>query len=336
MLTIDSSTGEGGGQILRSALALAMLTGQSFQLHNIRANRKTPGLRRQHLASLSAAAEICNARVSGDALGSREIIFQPGSIQSGAYFFDVGTAGSTSLVLQTILPPLLQASESSTITIKGGTHNPFAPPFPFLQNTFTPVLRTMGFSLQLELLKPGFFPAGSGSIKASIQPTTLTRPLSLLERGQHLSTDATAMSSNLPHDITHREIQQLAQELDDDTINYSEQNIRSRGPRNAVWIKTQYENICETFTGFGQKGKPVQRVIHELVTEYRHYMATDAPVGPHLADQLLLPMVVAGGGEFVTSELTLHTTTNIAVIGKFMDIEIEIKELQRGLALIRL
>ena len=322
MITLDGSFGEGGGQIVRSALALSILTQQPLTIYNIRANRKKPGLRQQHLTALRAAAQICNARLSGDKIGSNEIRFHPTPVFPGAYHFRVGTAGSTSLVLQTILPPLLMADDPSTITIEGGTHNPMAPPFHFLDQSFLPFLRKMGFKVHVSLKSYGFFPAGGGKIVASVKPRSTHTRLVLHERGPHKRTTAVALSSNLAEDITHREISLLTDLLKKSHVFFEEQNIRTAGPGNLVWISDEYENVTETITSFGERGKPARKVVQKLVDEYNSYASSDAPVGPHLADQLLIPMALSGGGEFVATELTKHTATNIKVIKKFLDIKV--------------
>ena len=184
MIEIDGSLGEGGGQVLRTSLALSMVTGQPVTLTNIRAGRAKPGLMRQHLACVQAATRICSAQNHGAELGSRALRFEPGTVQPGHYRFDVGSAGSCLLVLQTVLPPLLLALQPSQLTLTGGTHNPMAPPFHFIDRSFVPLLRHMGAEVQLTLRRHGFYPAGGGEVEAVIHPsTTGLRPLVLEERG---------------------------------------------------------------------------------------------------------------------------------------------------------
>ncbi|HUK89269.1 MAG TPA: RNA 3'-terminal phosphate cyclase, partial [Blastocatellia bacterium] len=187
MIVIDGSFGEGGGQILRSSLALALVTGQAFRITNIRAGRKNPGLLRQHLTAVSAATEVGEADVTGASIGSKELSFSPTRIKPGKYSFAVGTAGSTTLVLQTVLPALAIAGEASTITLEGGTHNPFAPPFDFLVKAFLPLLNRMGSDVSCSLLRYGFYPAGGGKMEVCIGPANQLRPIDLTERGAAVS-----------------------------------------------------------------------------------------------------------------------------------------------------
>src|SRR5512136_2571133 len=179
MITIDGSQGEGGGQILRTSLALSLVTGQPFRMERIRAKRQKPGLLKQHLTAVEAAKTVGCAEVTGAALGSQTLEFKPGPVTPGNYRFAVGTAGSATLVLQTVLPPLLVASGPSTLTLEGGTHNPFAPPFDFLARCFAPVVERMGPRIELKLHRPGFFPAGGGQFEAQITPVNRLKPIDL-------------------------------------------------------------------------------------------------------------------------------------------------------------
>ena len=202
MLTIDGSFGEGGGQILRTALALSLVTGKPFRIDNIRAGRKNPGLLRQHLTAVNAATEISQAEVTGAGIGSRELTFAPGSVESGDYAFAVGTAGSTTLVLQTVLPALLIADGKSQLILEGGTHNPFAPPFDFLEQAFLPLVNRMGPRVTAELERPGFYPAGGGRMRVTIEPAgELKKHLDIPSRGEVRGRRAKAVVANLPISI---------------------------------------------------------------------------------------------------------------------------------------
>src|SRR6185436_4161528 len=201
MLTIDGSFGEGGGQILRTALSLSLVTGKPFRIDNIRARRKNPGLLRQHLTAVNAATEISHAEVTGAGIGSRELTFAPGSVESGDYAFAVGTAGSTTLVLQTVLPALLIANGKSQLILEGGTHNPFAPPFDFLAQAFLPLVNRMGPQVTAELERPGFYPAGGGRIRVTIEPAGELKRLDISSRGEVLARRAKAVVANLPISI---------------------------------------------------------------------------------------------------------------------------------------
>ena len=327
MISIDGSFGEGGGQILRSSLALSLLTGQPFRIERIRAGRRKSGLMRQHLTAVKAAKEISNAEVTGDHIGSCELTFVPDRIQAGDYHWAVGTAGSTSLVLQTILPALLIAHGPSTVTLEGGTHNPFAPPFDFLAKTFLPIINRMGPKIEATLVRPGFYPAGGGQCQVSIVPAEL-KCISLLERGDIKGYQARAIVSQLPDSICRRELNVVQKMLgwDDDCL-HCEQIDNSRGPGNTISLIVQSDAVTEVFTGFGTKGLAAHKVPVQAVKDCRRYLASQVPVGRYLADQLMIPMAMAGSGRFRTLPLTLHAKTNIEVLKRFLDIEISATEI---------
>ncbi|MCX7043877.1 MAG: RNA 3'-terminal phosphate cyclase [Candidatus Sumerlaeota bacterium] len=324
MIEIDGSQGEGGGQILRTSLALALVTGTPFRIYNIRARREKPGLRRQHLTAVQAAAQIGGAAMRGAEIGSQDLRFEPGAIRSGHYRFSIGTAGSCTLVLQTILPPLLiQGEGASEIILEGGTHNPMAPPFDFLAKTFLPLLHRMGAHVSLRLERHGFYPAGGGLLRVSIQPTQRLEPLNILERGPIKRRRIRALVSRLPESIGEREVKTIQQRLEWPSDCCAVEAIRNaHGPGNAVMIEIESEALTEVFTGFGEKGVPAERVAAQVAEEAEEYLNSGAPVGPHLADQLLIPLALAGSGKFRTLKPTLHTLTNIEAIQRFLDVRI--------------
>ncbi len=328
MITLDGSSGEGGGQILRSALSLSVLTGQPFTIKNIRAGRKKPGLLRQHLTAVQAAAEIGGADVSGVALGAMELTFKPTTRRAGTYAFAVGTAGSAMLVLQTVLPTLLTASAPSTLTLGGGTHNPAAPPFDFLAKAFLPLLARMGARVDATLVRPGFYPAGGGEVTVAITPVEKLSPLELRERGAHRATTAVARISALPRNIAHRELEVMVAALElDKSARLLDEITTAIGPGNIAQVIVESEHVTEVFTGFGERGVSAEAVAHQAAKEAREYLRTDAPVGTHLADQLLLPLAMARGGAFRTLEPTPHTLTNCEVIQKFLDVKIGVERI---------
>lgn len=329
MINIDGSMGEGGGQILRTSLGLSVVTGRPFTITNIRAGRKKPGLMRQHLTAVQAAAEISGARIAGDQLGSTQLIFEPGNVRPGVYHFAVGTAGSATLVLQTILPGLLTADGPSQITIEGGTHNPYAPPFHFLYRSFLPVLKRMGAEIQARLINYGFYPAGGGKMEIDIKPVAKLQPLELNERGKLKTIKAKAYVANLPDQIAERELSVIRARFPD--VGDNVQVVRadnSPGPGNIVTIEMEYENITELITGFGEVNKRAEKVGSEVAEQARKYLASDAPVGKYLADQLMIPFALAGGGEFVTLPLSRHAQTNLEVIRLFKPSNIIVNEWQ--------
>jgi RNA 3'-terminal phosphate cyclase (ATP) len=332
MLSIDGSYGEGGGQIIRTSLALSLVTGTPFRVERVRANREKPGLRQQHLTAVKAAAEIGGAKVEGAAVGSREFTFIPGSVTPGDYVFNIGTAGSATLVLQTVLPPLMIASHPSTLRLEGGTHNVHAPPFDFLAMAFLPLVNRTGPRILIELERYGFYPPGGGRLNVLIEPAAAPLRLELRERGKILAQRARALVVNLPPGIAERELAVIKEKLgwsDDQLQAEISDNAISRG--NVVMIELESENVFEVFTRVGERGLRAEVVASEASEEALSYLKTEAPVGEHLADQLLIPLALAGGGSFVTGSLSLHTTTNIEIIKKFLDVEIITTPAMNGL-----
>lgn len=322
MLTLDGSTGEGGGQILRTALALATVTGTPFRIENIRRRRRKPGLLRQHLTCVEAAGAISHAEVTGADLGSLALEFRPGTITAGTYEFAVGTAGSTTLVLQTVLPALLAADRPSTLIVHGGTHNPLAPPFEFLADTFAPLMTAMGASLTLTLLKPGFFPAGGGCIRAEIRPTRL-RPLELMQRGDHRGFLAHALLARLPRHVGERELHVVR----DCGIPGPAELLLTEVPEalsegNALSIHLRFGAVTEVVTSLGERGVRAEEVARRVIDAAFAYLQHDAPVNEYLADQLLLPLAIAGRGVFRTTMPSLHARTNAGVIEKLLPVRI--------------
>lgn len=327
MIEIDGAMGEGGGQVLRSALGLSLATGQPFRIRDIRAGRAKPGILRQHLAAVDAAVQVGGASASGAALGSRELAFTPGKARGGNYRFAVGTAGSTTLVLQAVLPALLTADEPSTIVLEGGTHNPLAPPFDFLERALLPLVERMGPRVRVALERPGFYPAGGGRFVAEIEPAKALVPLELGERGEIHERRARARVANLAPHIARRELQTLA-----DMLDWPPETLRAEpvtdaiGPGNVLVVDVVSEHVTEVFTGFGRRGATAENVAAEVAGEVREYLASGAPVGPHLADQLLVPLALAGGGRFRTVRPTRHTTTNAEVLRAFLDVRVTIEK----------
>lgn len=328
-IELDGSQGEGGGQVLRTALSLSMIAGIPFRIERIRAKRSKPGLLRQHLTAVNAAAQICAAQVRGAEPGSLALEFTPGTIRGGDYRHAIGTAGSCTLVLQTVLPALWFADAPSTVTVSGGTHNSAAPPADFLQRVWLPLLQRMGVKMELELLRHGFYPAGGGELQARVQPLKALQPLYLSERGELRLARATAIVAGVSGDVAPRELDTLKAELAD-TLGEVVGEIRGlssrEGPGNALLLELQYADATELLTAFGEKGVPAQIVASRLAREALAYHRSGAAVGEHLADQLLLPMALAGSGSFRTSTPSSHLQTNIGVIEKFLPVDISMTE----------
>jgi RNA 3'-terminal phosphate cyclase (ATP) len=329
LVEIDGSFGEGGGQILRTSLALSLITRTPFRIFNIRRSRSKPGLRRQHLTAVRAAARIGSAKVGGDALNSSDLTFRPGAVTGGHYEFDVGSAGSTTLVFQTVFPALLQASEPSLLRFTGGTHNHGGPPWDFLDRVFLPVLRTMGAHVDIHLERHGFAPGGEGRWSATIEPCRL-RPLSMPARGQLQSRIARALVANLPENIAERELATIRKHLDWPASDMRAEVVEATGPGNIVMISAEFEHLTELATGFGQRGVPAEKVALHAAQGWKSYEQSAAATGEHLADQLLLPLALADGGAFTTVQPTLHTTTNAEVIRRFLPVEFAISQTTPG------
>ncbi len=333
MLTIDGSHGEGGGQILRSSLALALATGTPFRVVGIRAGRAKPGLLRQHLTAVGAAAAISNAEVTGATLGSRELTFVPGPVVPGAYTFAIGSAGSTLLVVQALLPALLRGDGSFALTIEGGTHNPSAPSFDYFARVLAPVLRRLGASLEATIDCPGFYPAGGGRIHLTIEGSGGRRlqPLDLCERGAVHSRRVFALISSLPRQIAEREIAAAAERLGWDAAACGVvESARSPGPGNTVSVEIQAEHVTELFVAIGDKGVPAERVALAAADQAAAWLAAGVPVGEHLADQLLVPLALGGGGRFRTVAPSLHTTTQVDLLHQFLGVEVGAREVGDG------
>jgi RNA 3'-terminal phosphate cyclase (ATP) len=330
MIHIDGSLGEGGGQILRSGLALSMVTGRPLRIEKIRAGRDKPGLLRQHLTAVNAAAEISGATIEGAAIGSQQLAFMPREIRPGDHTFAIGTAGSTTLVLQSVLPALLCAHGASTLTLEGGTHNPHAPPLDFLEKAFLPLINRMGPAVHVTLDRAGFYPAGGGRFHVKIQPVKRLVPLHLTERGEIRRRTCTVALAALPDEIADRELAVVRKAMDWPDDSFQVRHLPAdQGPGNILTIEIESEQVTEVFTGFGTKGVRAEAVAEHALQETKRYLAAGVPVGRCLADQLLLPLALAGGGSFLTQPLTRHSTTNIEIIRSFLDIPITVRQVGR-------
>lgn len=327
MKIIDGSQGEGGGQILRSSLALSMCTQTPIRIENIRAGRKKPGLARQHLTCVQASQMICNAKVSGAEIGSQTLTFEPNKIQAGNYSFPISTAGSTCLVFQTILPALLQAESTSTLRLGGGTHNMMAPSFDFIKHSFIPALGLMNINISAELHAYGFFPVGGGEWSATIEPLTQATPLLLFER-EDMQFSAVITQANIEPHVAERELTQVKKKLAITSINSQINEVSAACPGNTLSLRFKHKNgTTEVIDSTGRRGLPAEEVANLATKAARRYLNSKAVVGEYLCDQLLLPMALGKGGRFTTLKPSLHTLTNIDVIQSFLDCEITVTEL---------
>ncbi len=337
---IDGSSGEGGGQILRTSLALSMITGRPLRMRNIRAGRAKSGLRRQHLACVQAATQLSNAEVHGADIGSKFLDFRPHAMEPTQLVIDIGSAGSTALVVQTILVPAIVAGHPFRATVHGGTHNPMAPPYEFLARVFLPHLHAMGAHVALELDRHGFAvgPGAShdeitehrGQLTLVIEPGTLS-PITIGEPGPVHDRHATAILARLPTHVAERELGVVRDKLGFTRTECEVRDVTDAGgPANVLMIEVDRGASRELVTGIGEKGLRAEVVAERACRAMQHYLDANVAVGEHLADQLLLPMAVAGGGRFRTQTLSLHATTNIETIQHFLDVLVHVEPVREG------
>lgn len=341
MLVIDGSRGEGGGQILRTALAMSLLTKTPIQIHKIRANRKPkPGLQPQHLMGVRAAAEIGNARVDGDRIGSSALSFIPGDITGGDYRFPIRTAGATSLVLHTVyLPLFLGAKEPSRVIIEGGTHVSHSPCYHFLERTWAKYLGRLGLPITLRMNRPGFYPRGGGEIEATINPVEKVSAVNFTDSVTHTRAEVVGAVAGLDADVGKRLARKATVLLRDQGLEV-ESSVEEweNGPAAIVMITLPGGPVPALVSGLGSRGKPADAVAADAVAELKPHLASHAPVDPHSADQLLLPLAFADGESvFHVSEVTQHLLTNADVIQMFgrATVEIEGEEGAPGLVRVR-
>ena len=331
MIEIDGAKGEGGGQIVRSSLALSAITGKPFTILNVRAGRKKPGLKRQHVTCVKAAAEICDASVDGAILGSNHLTFFPSKLKSDEYHFKIGTAGSAPLVAQTVLPALMLAEGPSKIIVEGGTHNPMAPCYDYLERVYFPQVQKMGPQINANLKAYGFYPAGGGKIEITIAPVERLNGLELVGEFGKYSPKVTAIVSSLPAHIGEREVDTIRRKM-----GWSQKCTevievkKPKGPGNAVLIELIGKNVTEIFFALGERGVRAEQVAKNALKETKRFLACNVPVGEHLADQLLLPMGLAAEhgatSQFKTVPLSDHSQTHKDLLKMFLDVSIESEE----------
>lgn len=318
LIEIDGAHGEGGGQIVRSALGLAIATRRGFRITNLRGGRARPGLLRQHLTAARAARDICGGALHGDTLGSTELVFSPGTAAPDRYACEIGSAGSTLLVVQALLPAMISAPGRWTVELTGGTHNPTSPSFDFFARALAPLLRRMGARVDATLHRHGFYPAGGGRLTVEVEAPPRLAALDLTDRGLITRRSIVATVANLGRAIGEREIATVRERLRWATEPARVDEVKSPGPGNTVAIVVDSEHVTEVFTGHGAKGVPAERVAAGAADEAAAYLAAGVPVGTHLADQLLVPMALGGGGAFDTVAPTPHTTTQIDLVRWFL------------------
>ena len=330
-LQIDGNYGEGGGQILRSSLALSAILNRPIRINRIRARRKNSGLAPQHLTSVNAVAAITNAEVIGGVLGSDTVTFCPEKICGGNYTFDVAdirpSAGALSLVFQSIALPLSYAKVPSTVTLRGGTHVPWSPTVHYLQKIFIPIAAKFGFEASIQLNRWGWYPKGGGEAIAQVQPTANWRGQALEHRGKLRAIHCISAASNLPEHIINRQHDQIQKRLTrfDSPVNVEHAKGKSIGQGTLVFLKAEFEDACAGFSALGARGKRAETVADEACQALQNFLASDAAIEPYLADQLILPMALATGeSRFTTSQVTRHLTTNIWLVQQFLPVRFEV------------
>ncbi len=327
-IEIDGSFGEGGGQVLRSSLTLAAITSVSFRMTRIRARRSEPGLKPQHLRAVEAVAAICGAHVEGACLGSQSLLFEPGKVAPGDFRFDIGTAGSTSLVLQTLLPPLALAGAASRVEVRGGTHVRWSPCFDYLQLQWLPFLRKIGFDADLVMERAGFYPAGGGIVRAAIRPARSLSPLRLSDRGSLTKIRGISAVARLDLRIAERQRDQAARRLAGSSPGLDCEVIRmpSGSPGTMLLLLAEFEKSRGCFFALGERGKPAERVADEAADLLLAFLESSGAVDPHLADQLVVPLALASGAsELTTSRVTGHLTTSVEIVKRFLPVSIDVE-----------
>ena len=340
IVKIDGSYGEGGGQILRTALTLSALTGRPLEIFNVRVGRKEPGLKPQHLISARSLAEVTNGRLKHDELNSPILRFFPGRIKHGTYSFDVSSikasAGATGLIFQTLAPVLSFANKPSDIVIIGGTHVPWSPSANYLQEIFIPAITKMGIDINIAIPKFGFYPIGGGEIDIAIKPCA--RPLTsvhIVERGKNKKLTIISAVANLPLSIAERQRDRALKRISNYELqitNFKMQiqseikEVPSSGRGTFLFIMAEFENVRSGFIGLGAIGKRAEKVADEAVEALLQYLNGNGALDPHLADQIVLYAALAQGQSmFTTTRITNHLLSNIWIIEQFLPVKFEVK-----------
>jgi len=327
MIEIDGSMGEGGGQIVRSAVALAALTGKECRIVNIRARRPMPGLAPQHLAAVKGVGNLCGARIEGLKAGSTSILFSPGKIEGGTYYFDVGTAGSVTLVLQACLLPAMFGEEAITIRVRGGTNVRWSPPVDYYSMVLLPLLNRMGVRISLRVISRGFYPEGGGEVEIHIEPSSDLLPLDIPERGEFRSIRGLCFSQNLPDHVCKRishSAKKALMNIGDVSVNVDRRTGPSTGA--GILLAAEFENTLMGADSLGEKGVPSEQVGKQAAMNLIRELEGGGTLDVHAADQLLPYMALANGpSRFLVRELTGHVRTQIDLIPMFIETEISVK-----------
>lgn len=327
-IIVDGAQGEGGGQIFRSALTLAVCLGKEVRIENIRAGRNKPGILRQHLACLKAAQEISDAHVEGDEIGSQCVRFAPRTVRAGKYHFSVGTAGSTTLIMQTIMMPLLMAKDVSDVVFEGGTHNSMAPTFDFFEQCFLPRASDIGGRIEVAIERYGFYPAGGGLWRARIHPVGEFKRLQLCKVAKKRALKAVAISSKIPKHVGERELAQVKKICGWDDAQLQQLLIDSVGPGNVISLRHITDAYVAMFDAFGEKNVSAEKVAKKAISAFKRYERSQVPVCEYLADQLIIPLALGGGGAFMTQKPTGHLLTNIQIVKQIAGVDIAVNQVR--------
>jgi len=326
LIALDGTSGHGGGQLLRGALALAAATGRGFRIDGIRRGRSRPGLMRQHLTAVLAAAAVTGAHVEGAELGATALVFSPAAARAGDYAFAVGTAGSCVLVLQAIVPALARLPAPSRVVVRGGTHNPMAPSFEYLRDVLAPQLAAIGWAVDYTLVRHGFYPAGGGELVATIASPGAPRPLVLVARGARRGHAARAVVANLPRKIAVRQLAALCTRLTWDVDPRGIVDVPdSAGPGtfSEAWVR--YANVMELVAAIGERERSSEQVAGACANQLLRYLQATAPVGEHLLDQLLVPLALTAGGELRALAWTPHAEAQRLLLRAWFERDIAVE-----------
>lgn len=334
LVEIDGSYGEGGGQILRTALALSAILKKPMALFHIRSKRKNPGLQAQHLAAVEALARVTEAQTEGVKFGSQRIIFIPQKILSGIYKFEIRSAGSVTLLVQAIFLPLCFSGGISRVTLIGGTHVQWSPSFHYLSEVVLPTLERIGVSARAALKKWGFYPTGGGRIELAINPVRGLKPISLVDRGALKKIHGVSAISNLPRHVADRQKEQALRRIQSELQIEAEitvlDNVPSNGTGSFLFLLAEYEMGVAGFSSLGARGRPAEKVADQAVDSLKDYLLSDGCIDPYLADQLVPFMALAtGNSSFTTTRITEHLLTNLWVTQRFLGAKIS-TEGERG------
>jgi RNA 3'-phosphate cyclase len=329
LIEIDGSYGEGGGQILRTSLAIATIMNRPVRIYNIRSKRKNPGLQAQHLKGIEALIQISEGYGEGVKLGSEEIFFYPGKIKSGEYYFDIGTAGSVTLLLQTLILPLCFTKEKTRLIIKGGTHVQWSPPFHYFTYILFPILNSMGINIKSGIEKWGWYPKGGGKVWIEIEPPKELTPISLTERGCLKRIRGISATCNLPKHIGERQKDYIMEKIYKllgltvekiDVLN----DVPGEGKGSFLFIIVESDKSIAGFSALGERGKKAEEVSEEVFSSLKEYIESGCSIDPNLSDQLIPFMAFAtGNSSFSTSKITEHLLTNLWVVSRFLDLKIK-------------